>query len=193
MDKFCTVDIVNGYVINQIRLEAGFKKQADLGEKFQMTHAAIGKIERGESSVNIEFLLMLAELIGTSISNIMLVMEELLDYLVSQEVMFLTAQRFEMIDDDDKVTLANFEEYITLELKRSVRNLVEKKPDLDVQQLQNQFNEYTSKSSAFVNHPVVVTTASSLVAAAIVTNPLIGLGVGATLLASKIMKSKKAP
>jgi len=123
----------------------------------------------------------------------MLVMEELLDYLVSKEVMFLTAQRFEMIDDDDKVTLANFEEYITLELKRSVRNLVEKKPDLDVQQLQNQFNEYTSKSSAFVNHPVVVTTASSLVAAAIVTNPLIGLGVGATLLASKIMKSKKAP
>ncbi|MDC5151037.1 hypothetical protein NRA15_10990 [Acinetobacter baumannii] len=80
-----------------------------------------------------------------------------------------------------------------MELKRSVRNLVEKKPDLDVQQLQNQFNEYTSKSSAFVNHPVVVTTASSLAAAAIVTNPLIGLGVGATLLASKIMKSKKAP
>ncbi len=47
MSKICTLDIVNGYVINQIRLEAGYKKQGELGKKFGMSHAAIGKMERG--------------------------------------------------------------------------------------------------------------------------------------------------
>ena len=64
MSKICTLDIVNGYVINQIRLEAGYKKQGELGEKFGMSHAAVGKIERGESSVSLEFLTILAEMTG---------------------------------------------------------------------------------------------------------------------------------
>lgn len=201
MGKICTLDIVNGYVINQIRLEAGYKKQGELGEKFGMSHAAIGKIERGESSVSLEFLTILAEMIGTRASKILAVIEDLADYLQEHEVVFMNQASFnifhEMLKDgepqesDRNLLLpSNVEEHITLELKKKVRELVQKKPDLDVVQVQQDFTNGTLIMSGA---GALAAGGLGMAAGAALLNPLIGIGIGASLLATKLLKNKKAP
>lgn len=201
MGKICTLDIVNGYVINQIRLEAGYKKQGELGEKFGMSHAAIGKIERGESSVSLEFLTILAEMIGTRASKILAVIEDLADYLQEHEVVFMNQASFnifyEMLKDgepqesDRNLLLpSNVEEHITLELKKKVRELVQKKPDLDVVQVQEDFTKGTLIMSGA---GALAAGGLGMAAGAALLNPLIGIGIGASLLATKLLKNKKAP
>lgn len=201
MGKICTLDIVNGYVINQIRLEAGYKKQGELGEKFGMSHAAIGKIERGESSVSLEFLTILAEMIGTRASKILAVIEDLADYLQEHEVIFMNQASFnifhEMLKDgepqesDRNLLLpSNVEEHITLELKKKVRELVQKKPDLDVVQVQQDFTNGTLIMSGA---GALAAGGLGMAAGAALLNPLIGIGIGASLLATKLLKNKKAP
>lgn len=201
MGKICTLDIVNGYVINQIRLEAGYKKQGELGEKFGMSHAAIGKIERGESSVSLEFLTILAEMIGTRASKILAVIEDLADYLQEHEVVFMNQASFnifyEMLKDgepqesDRNLLLpSNVEEHITLELKKKVRELVQKKPDLDVVQVQEDFTNGTLIMSGA---GALAAGGLGMAAGAALLNPLIGIGIGASLLATKLLKNKKAP
>ena len=201
MSKICTLDIVNGYVINQIRLEAGYKKQGELGEKFGMSHAAVGKIERGESSVSLEFLTILAEMIGTRASKIVAVTEELTDYLKANEVVFMSQTSYNVINDLMKeqndsesqkqlIVPTNFEDHISLELKKSVRSLVTQKPDMDVTDVQEQMQ---LGAVSLGNH---LTSGSGFAMAAAVTtlvNPLLGIGIGASLLATKLLKNKKAP
>ena len=147
MGKICTTDIVNGYVINQIRLEAGYKKQGELGEKFGMSHAAIGKIERGESSVSLDFLTILAEMVGTRASKVVAVIEDINDYLIEHDTVFMSQTTYNILhdmvkdseDDENKNKLilpTTIEDHISLELKKAVRNLVTKKPDLVVTEVQ---------------------------------------------------------
>lgn len=199
MSKICTLDIVNGYVINQIRLEAGYKKQGELGEKFGMSHAAVGKIERGESSVSLEFLTILAEMIGTRASKIVAVTEELTDYLKANEVVFMSQTSYNVINDLMKeqndsesqkklIVPTNFEDHISLELKKSVRSLVTQKPDMDVTDVQEQMQ---LGAVSLGNH----LTSGLAMTAAVTTlvNPLLGIGIGASLLATKLLKNKKAP
>ena len=201
MSKVCTLDIVNGYVINQIRLEAGYKKQGELGEKFGISHAAIGKMERGEPAISLEFLTILAEMIGTKASRIVAVIEDIADYLLEHDVAFINQTTFnilsEMIKDDKEeqeklIVPANVEDNISLELKKAVRNLVSKKPDMDVTPIQQEFSTNLGAASLNFNSPGTTGMAIG-VAAATLINPLLGIGVGASLLASKIMKNKKAP
>jgi|GEM_PF-6614307 len=201
MSKICTLDIVNGYVINQIRLEAGYKKQGELGEKFGISHAAIGKMERGESSVSLEFLTILAEMIGTRASRIVAVTEDIVDYLLEHDVAFMSQTTYsilyEMIKDDKEeqeklIVPANIEDNISLELKKAVRNLVSKKPDMDVAPIQQEFS--TGMGAASLNLNPANTAGIALgIATASLINPLLGIGIGASLLATKMIKNKKAP
>lgn len=201
MGKICTLDILNGYVINQIRLEAGYKKQGELGEKFGMSHAAIGKIERGESSVSLEFLTILAEMIGTRSSKILAVVEDLADYLQEHEVIFMNQASFnifhEMLkngeypeSDSNLLLPSNVEDHITLELKKKVRELVQKKPDLDVIQVQKDF---TNSTLNMIGAEALTATGVGIATGIALLNPLIGIGIGASLLATKLLKNKKAP
>lgn len=203
MSKICTLDIVNGYVINQIRLEAGYKKQGELGEKFGMSHAAIGKMERGESSISLEFLTILAEMIGTRASRIVAVTEDISDYLLEHDVAFMSQTTYnvlyEMIKDDKEeleklIVPANIEDNISLELKKAVRNLVSKKPDMDVAPIQQEISSGMAAASLNFNSTNTTGIALGAVATtAALINPLLGIGIGASLLATKFLKNKKAP
>ena len=207
MSKICTLDIVNGYVINQIRLEAGYKKQGELGKKFGMSHAAIGKMERGESSISLEFLTILAEMIGTKASKIVAVIEEITDYLTKHEVAFLSQTTYNIMhglikdtegeeDYEENINSlilpTNFEDHISLDLKKAVRNLVSKKPDPDVKQVQEKVE---IAATSFINPTDIASTSGIAmgVALASLANPLLGIGIGASLLATKFIKNKKAP
>lgn len=202
MGKICTTDIVNGYVINQIRLEAGYKKQGELGEKFGMSHAAIGKIERGESSVSLDFLTILAEMVGTRASKVVAVIEDINDYLIEHDTVFMSQTTYNILhdmvkdseDDENKNKLilpTTIEDHISLELKKAVRNLVTKKPDLDVTEVQEKIATATTN---IINPTNIATGAGMAVGlAAAMINPLVGIGIGASLLATKLIKNKKAP
>lgn len=202
MGKICTTDIVNGYVINQIRLEAGYKKQGELGEKFGMSHAAIGKIERGESSVSLDFLTILAEMVGTRASKVVAVIEDINDYLIEHDTVFMSQTTYNILhdmvkdseDDENKNKLilpTTIEDHISLELKKAVRNLVTKKPDLDVTEVQEKIAYATS---TFIKpSDIAQSTGMAVGLAAAMINPLVGIGIGASLLATKLIKNKKAP
>lgn len=201
MSKICTLDIVNGYVINQIRLEAGYKKQGELGEKFGMSHAAIGKMERGESSISLEFLTILAEMIGTRASRIVAVTEDIADYLLEHDVAFMSQTTYnvlyELVKDSENeeqenfIVPANIEDNISLELKKAVRNLVSKKPDMDVTPIQQEIS--SGMAAATLNVQTTGIALGAVATVATLINPLLGIGVGASLLATKILKNKKAP
>lgn len=202
MGEICTTDIVNGYVINQIRLEAGYKKQGELGEKFGMSHAAIGKIERGESSVSLDFLTILAEMVGTRASKVVAVIEDISDYLIEHDTVFMSQTTYNILhdmvkdseDDENKNKLilpTTIEDHISLALKKAVRNLVTKKPDLDVTEVQEKIATATTN---IINPTNIATGAGMAVGlAAAMINPLVGIGIGASLLATKLIKNKKAP
>ncbi|WP_168379748.1 helix-turn-helix domain-containing protein [Acinetobacter cumulans] len=202
MGKICTTDIVNGYVINQIRLEAGYKKQGELGEKFGMSHAAIGKIERGESSVSLDFLTILAEMVGTRASKVVAVIEDINDYLIEHDTVFMSQTTYNILhdmvkdseDDENKNKLilpTTIEDHISLELKKAVRNLVTKKPDLDVTEVKEKIAYATS---TFIKpSDIAQSTGMAVGLAAAMVNPLLGIGIGASLLATKLIKNKKAP
>lgn len=201
MSKICTLDIVNGYVINQIRLEAGYKKQVELGEKFGMSHAAIGKMERGESSISLEFLTILAEMIGSRASRIVAVTEDIANYLLEHDVAFMSQTTYnalyELIKDSNNeeqenfIVPANIEDNISLELKKAVRNLVSKKPDMDVAPIQQEIS--SGMAAATLNVQTTGIALGAVVSTAAFINPLLGIGIGASLLATKFLKNKKAP
>jgi len=201
VSKICTLDIVNGYVINQIRLEAGYKKQVELGEKFGMSHAAIGKMERGESSISLEFLTILAEMVGTRASKIIAVTEDITDYLIKHDVVFMSQTSHnvihELVKDNQEelkklIVPTNIEDNISLELKKAVRNLVSKKPDMDIAPIQQKISSGMAAASLGFNSPSTTGIAVGVAAASLI-NPLLGIGIGASLLATKMIKNKKAP
>ena len=184
------------------RLEAGYKKQGELGEKFGMSHAAIGKIERGESSVSLDFLTILAEMVGTRASKVVAVIEDINDYLIEHDTVFMSQTTYNILhdmvkdseDDENKNKLilpTTIEDHISLELKKAVRNLVTKKPDLDVTEVQEKIATATTN---IINPTNIATGAGMAVGlAAAMINPLVGIGIGASLLATKLIKNKKAP
>lgn len=180
MSKICTLAIVTGYIVNQIRLECGFKKQAQLSELFDMTHAAIGKIERGEASASLEFLMMLSDAIGCKASQIMLMVEQIAEYLASEGVTFIVhAPTSNAFDDADILSYEDIEEYVPLELKKAVRDLVQQKPTLDIKEAEQAVKSFDFNK--VLNDPVDVTTIAMLLGGPV------GLGIGVTLLASRFL------
>ena len=82
----------------------------------------------------------------------------------------------------------NFEDHISLDLKKAVRNLVSKKPDLDVKQVQEKVE---IAATSFINPTDIASTSGIAmgVALASLANPLLGIGIGASLLATKFIKN----
>lgn len=185
MNKICTIAVITGYIVNQIRLECGFKKQADFGKLFDMTHAAIGKIERGEASANIEFLMMLGDAVGCRGSHILSIAEQLADHLVEVGVTFIThAPTSTVFESDTMFNSDDIEEIIPLDLKKAVRDLVKQKPKLNVKDA-----EIIAKEIDPVKD--IASSASVMTIAAALGGP-IGAGIGATLLASKFFMRNKS-
>lgn len=198
--------VVTGYMMLEIRNICGYKKQSHFGKLFDMTHAAIGKIERGEASVSLEFLTMVSGQIGCKSSDFVTVVEKISEHLVSQGVTFVIhAPTSDTFDSLDSVTHEDIAEYITLDLKRGVHDLVKKLPEqlIDVKQITS---ELMDKSVSEVFSPPV--TASGINAAiaggdgmalasgaiplsVYLINPVVGAVVGASLLLSKVINSNK--
>lgn len=211
MNKYCTTSVVMGYIVAQIRTEAGLKKQSDLGGLVNMSTSAISKIERGESGTSLDFLLILASLVGTKASAIVEIFEKTIEALRAQNTVFIEETDFILIVEPEALqTINDIEKLIPFELTKEIKSLVIKQPQSVDEQMTNlgsdlddptvnpsgipELKEWEEKlKTGEIAWLSGGNLAVSGMGAFIILSPLTTVVVGSTLLASRFLKKKKAP
>lgn len=87
--KYTSVAAVMGYMITVIRNNSLVKKQKEFAELLGLSHTGLAKIERGESSTSLDFLFMIAGLIGTTPDQLLKIAQEILILLQAHNILII--------------------------------------------------------------------------------------------------------
>lgn len=74
-----SLSTISGFLLNSIRTQMNLN-QRQMAKLFNITQGAYGNMERGEASINAEFVFMLSSIVGIKASDYFSLVEEILEY-----------------------------------------------------------------------------------------------------------------